>query len=399
MGWNETGVMDERRRFVLERLKGDVSMTELCASFGISRPTGYKWMERFSAVGFGGLFDLSSAPRVHGRQTAAAICEAIVGLRGERPNWGPKKIVAKLQARDPQVSWPAPSTAGAILKRAGLVANRRRRFRVPPRLGALSTPLYPNHVWAADHKGWVTMKDGTRLEPLTISDGFSRYLILLSAAPSKSSEEAMPLFLRAFDEHGLPDAIRTDNGVPFAAAGVSGLTPLSLLFARLGIEHERIDPGKPQQNGRHERFHATLSPEMRPPAENLAAQEKRFEVFRDDYNRERPHEALGQKPPASQYHASRRALPSRMPEPDYGAEAAVRKVRQNGAIKWGGQEIYISHLLQGEPIAVEEGENGFEVRFYNRRLGQIDPSAKKLCPIRPAKTKPENCKQPNASQM
>ena len=317
MGWNETNVKDERRRFVLEYLSGHLTMSALCEQFVISRVTGYKWIERFERTGFDGLTDRSSAPLCHGRRTPDAIREAIIGKRGEHPDWGPKKIIGKLADLHPGTRWPAPSTAGGILKQAGLVASRRKRFRVPPRPGGLTVPAYPNHVWAADHKGWVMLKDGKRCEPLTITDGFSRYLVAVTAEPSKSSAEAIPLFMRAFEEHGLPERIRTDNGVPFAAAGVTGLTPLSLLFIRLGIEQERIDPGKPQQNGRHERFHATLSKAMKPPAANPAEQKQRFEAFRRDYNEERPHEALGQKPPARFYEKSRRLLPERMPEPDY----------------------------------------------------------------------------------
>lgn len=390
MGWNETSVKDERSRFVVACLTGDLTMSELCAGFGISRVTGYKWLERFERSGFEGLSDRSSAPLCHGRRTPDAIRDAIIGERNAHPGWGPKKIVGRLVDRYPETAWPAPSTAGAILKEAGLVEARRKRFRVPPRPGGLTFPHHANHVWAADHKGWVTLKDGRRCEPLTITDGFSRYLIALSGAPSKSSAEAIPLFLRAFEEHGLPERIRTDNGVPFAAAGVTGLTPLSVLFIRLGIVHERIDPGKPQQNGRHERFHATLSKAMKPPAANLEEQEQRFEAFRTEYNEERPHEALGQKPPARFYKKSRRLLPDRMADPDYPAEAAVRMVRQNGEIRWAGSTIYVSQLLEGQPVAVEEAEDGLIVRYYDTPLGMIDPAGKTLRPIKQGKRKVPN---------
>lgn len=390
MGWNETSVKDERRRFALEYLSDHFTMSEICARFGVSRVTGYKWIERFRALGFEGLSDRSSAPLCHGRRTPDAIREAIIALRDKRPDWGPKKIIGKLADLDPGTAWPAPSTAGGILKEAGLVEARRKRFRVPPRPGGLTAPLYPNHVWAADHKGWVTMGDGKRCEPLTVTDGFSRYLIAFAGEPSKSSAEVIPFFLRAFEEYGLPEKIRTDNGVPFAAAGVTGLTALSLLFIRLGIEQERIEPGKPQQNGRHERFHATLSKAIKPPSANLAEQQQRFEAFRKEYNEERPHEALGQKPPARLYEKGRRLLPERMPEPDYPAEAAVRIVRQNGEIRWAGSTIYVSQLLEGQPVAVEEADNGFIVRYFNTPLGMIDPAGKTLRPIKPGKPRTPN---------
>lgn len=390
MGWNETSVKDERYRFVVEYLSDHFTMSEICARFGVSRVTGYKWIERFRAFGLEGLSDRSSAPLCHGRRTPDAIREAIIALRDKRPDWGPKKIVGKLADLDPGTAWPAPSTAGGILKEAGLIEARRKRFRVPPRPGGLTSPLYPNHVWAADHKGWVTMRDGRRCEPLTVTDGFSRYLIALAGEPSKSSTEAIPLFLRAFKEHGLPERIRTDNGVPFAAAGVTGLTALSLLFIRLGIEQERIEPGKPQQNGRHERFHATLAKAMKPPSANLEEQQQRFEAFRKEYNEERPHEALGQKPPARFYEKGRRLLPACMPEPDYPAETAVRIVRQNGEIKWAGSTIYVSQLLEGQPVAVEEADKGLIVRYFNTPLGMIDPAGKTLRPIKSGKPRTPN---------
>lgn len=390
MGWNETSVQDERWLFVRAYLSEDMTMSGLCAHFGVSRVTGYKWIERFRLSGLEGLSDRSSAPLVHGRRTPDVIREAIVGERQAHPDWGPKKIIGRLADLYPETAWPAPSTAGGILKEAGLVDRRRRRNRVPPRPGGLQVPLHPNHVWAADHKGWVRLKNGQRSEPLTITDGFSRYLIALSAEPSKSSAEAIPLFLRAFQEHGLPERIRTDNGVPFAAAGVTGLTPLSVLFIRLGIGQERIDPGKPQQNGRHERFHATLSKAMKPPAADLGEQRQRFEAFRTHYNEERPHEALGQKPPARFYEKSRRLLPDRLPEPAYPPEAAVRRVRQNGEIKWAGSTIYVTPLLEGQPVAVEEAEDGLLVRYFDTPLGMIDPKAKSLRPIKPGKTRTPN---------
>lgn len=385
MGWNETCVMDERHRFVMSYLSGQEAMSGLCDLFGISRPTGYKWVERFRHEGLSGLLDRSSAPLAHGRRTADALRDAIVAERHAHPHWGPKKIIGKLCDRQPDVDWPSPSTAGLILKQEGLVPGRRRRLRVPPRPDALTVPAHANHVWAADHKGWVRLKDGTRCEPLTITDGFSRYLIGLSARPSKSNALAIPLFLQAFEEHGLPETIRTDNGIPFAAPGATGLTELAVLFARLGIRHERIDPGRPQQNGRHERFHATLSPAMQPPAADVAEQEARFERFRADYNHDRPHEALGQRPPARFYVKSARPLPERMPEPDYPPEAAVRKVRLNGEIKWAGGTIYISTLLTGQPVAIEEGEDGFRVRYFDKPLGTIAKSGSTLQPIRPAR--------------
>ena len=218
----------------------------------------------------------------------------------------------------------------------------------------------------------MRLRDGTRCEPLTITDSFSRYLIGVSATGTTRESEARPRFERAFAEYGLPDAIRSDNGAPFASAGTTGLTALSVWWARLGIDHERIDPGRPQQNGRHERMHRTLLEAMRPPGADLAAQERRFEVFVREYNEQRPHEALGQKPPASLYRPSPRQLPARLPEPEYPPEAAVRRVRSNGEIKWRGELVFISSSLVGEAVGVEETATGDEVRFCDVPLGVID---------------------------
>jgi len=300
-----------------------------------------------------------------------------------RPSWGPRKIVARLGEIYPDIAWPAPSTAGEILKRAGLVGRRRLHRRAPPRLGELTRAERPNHLWAVDHKGWIRLGDGTRCEPLTITDSFSRYLISVSSTTNTRAEQARPQFEKAFHEHGLPDAIRSDNGPPFASIGVTGLTGLSVWWAKLGIAHERIDPGQPQQNGRHERFHRTLLEAMQPPCANRLAQERRFEVFMREYNDERPHEALGQKPPSRFYTPSARAMPDRIAEPDYPKDAMSREVRLNGEIKWRGKLVGVSTALAGETVCVEETEQGeWQVRFYALPLGVIDAKTNRLRRLR-----------------
>jgi putative transposase len=382
MSWNASNVMDQRVSFISACVVGEMSMTELCELYSISRVTGYKWLLRYQAEGSSGLADRSSAPHLHGRQTPEAIAEALRSLRRQRPNWGPKKLVAYLSAKQSDVPWPAPSTAGEILKRAGLVGPRRKRRRAPVTGLPLTHPLYPNHVWAADHKGWVQTCYGARLEPLTVTDGFSRYLVSLSATQTTRANEAHPLFRQAFEDHGLPEVIRTDNGSPFASASVTGLTSLSAHWTRLGIRHERIAPGKPQQNGRHERFHLTLKEAMTPPEKSQAEQQQRFDLYRRDYNEERPHEALGQTPPGQFYRPSQRPMPDRVPEPDYPTDAPVRRVRSNGEIKWKGGLVYISSAIIGDPVGLVEIDNDiFEVRFYNRPIGRLDPSSDKLKPI------------------
>jgi putative transposase len=379
MSWRENCRMDERVRFVAAVCAGDWSMTALCEEFGISRKTGYNWLERYREEGGAGLMDRSRAPHAHGRATPAHLVEAIEGLRRARPSWGPRKIIAKLRAGAPDSPWPSASTAGEILKRAGLVSKRRLHRRGPPRLGELTTPERCNQVWGVDYKGWVRLDDGTRVEPLTISDGFSRYLLCAAPSTNTTYAQARPLFERAFAEHGLPEIIRSDNGGPFASTGVTGLTALGVWWIKLGVAHERIDPGHPQQNGRHERMHLTLLEALRPPSKTLAEQASRLGIFVKDYNEERPHEALGQKPPAQVYAPSPRPLPDRLPEPGYPAEAAVRKVRSNGEIKWRGELVFVSTALVDEAVAIEETTTGeMAVRFFTTRLGVIDAKSGKL---------------------
>jgi putative transposase len=379
MPWRESCGMDERVSFIADHRTGLWTMTELCERYEVSRKTGYKWLERYRLEGAAGLMERSHAPHEHGRATAQNIVDAIVGLRQERPSWGPRKIIAKLAMCQSEMEWPSASTAGDILKRAGLVCGRRVRRRTPPRLGQLTVPQHSNHVWGVDHKGWIRLRDGSRAEPFTVTDGFSRYLISVAATSSTQYAECKPLLERAFRDYGLPEVIRSDNGSPFASTGASGLTALSVWWVKLGIRHERIDPGHPQQNGRHERFHFTLLEAMRPPAVNRAAQARRFAAFARDYNEERPHEALGQQTPASFYQPSPRSMPARLPEPDYPAAAHVRQVRSNGEIKWRGDFIHISTALVGEAVALEEVEDGcWQVRFFELPIGIIDPNTHKL---------------------
>lgn len=379
MPWRESCAMDERVGFIAEYGSGLWTMTELCERYEISRKTGYKWLDRYRLEGPAGLVERSHAPRVHGRVTPQYIVDAIVGLRRERPSWGPRKIIGKLTERQPEVAWPTRSTAGEILKRAGLVCGRRIRRRAPPRLGQLTVPQHANHVWGIDHKGWIRLRDGARVEPLTMTDGFSRYLISVAATGSTQYAEAKPLIERAFRDYGLPEVIRSDNGSPFASTGITGLTALSVWWIKLGIRHERIDPGHPQQNGSHERFHLTLLEAMRPPAANRVVQARRFAAFSRDFNEERPHEALGQRTPASIYQPSLRSMPARLPEPDYPAEAVVRQVRSNGEIKWQGDLVPICSALAGERVAVEETADGYwQVRFFDVPIGIIDQTTRKL---------------------
>lgn len=383
MPWLELCAVDQRLRFVAERLSGEASMAELCDVYGISRKTGYKWLSRYEAEGPAGLADRSHAPLRHGRATAPELVEKIVELRRARPNWGPRKIVAKLEQEHPSLGWPSHSVAGELLKRAGLVSARRQRRRAPPRPGELTCAERPNHVWAVDHKGWVRLGDGQRCEPFTITDSYSRFLVALSAGGSTRESEARPVLQRAFAEYGLPEVILSDNGSPFACAGTTGLTSLSIWWAKLGIRHERIRPGKPQENGRHERFHRTLLEAMSPPSADRQAQVERFELFRSDYNTQRPHQALGQLPPTSFFKPSPRPIPERLPEPDYPSATTLRRVRSNGEVKWAGDLIHICSALAGEIIAFEPSNRGWTVWFYKTPIGLLDHNGRKLSPIHP----------------
>jgi transposase InsO family protein len=390
--------MDQRVSLIGDWLGGEWTVLELSERYGISRKTAYKWIDRYRLEGSAGLLERSHAPRVHGRSTPVELAAAIIEQKLARPSWGPRKIMAKLEERYPEAVWPVPSTAGEILKREGLVQPRRRRHRVRATLGGLTLAERPNHVWATDHKGWFRLGNGERCEPLTIGDGYARYLLGLTAGDSTRGEEARAEFERSFEENGLPEIMRSDNGSPFASPGVTGLTRLSAWWAKLGIRHERTAPGKPQQNGRQERFHLTLLEAIEPPAADRAAQAARFAEFRAYYNHERPHEALGQTPPARRYQPSPRPLPKHLPEPEYPREADIRRVRSNGEIKWAGDFLFVSEVLVGEWVAIEEHETGeLRMRFYNTPIGVIDPQQKRLRRVgAPARRRPHT---PNQSPL
>ena len=323
----------------------------------MSRKTGYEWLRAHRADGPRSL-DRSRAPLHHGRATPEALADAIIALRQERPH-GAEEDRGEAFVAGSGCSLAAGLDGGGDIEACRIGDGRRLRRRVASTPGGLTVPQRPNHVWAADHKGWVRLGDGTRCEPLTVTDGFSRYLLQLGAGSNTRAAEARPLFEQAFLEFGLPEAIRTDNGPPFASLGLTGLTALSVWWLKLGIRHERIAPGHPQQNGRHERFHLTLLETMRPAAPNAAEQRRRFAGFAKDYNEERPHEALGQLPPAALYRASERPMPDRLEEPCYPPEAAVRKVRSTGEIKWEGNLVPVSSALAGEAVALEETAAGW----------------------------------------
>ena len=379
MPFRETCVENEKLRFIAACLKEDRTMTSLCEAFGISREWGYALLRRYRAEGLAGLAPRSRAPHRPGKAMPAAVAAAIVELRLERPNWGPKKLRAVLARRDPATAWPAASTIGDLLRREGLSLPRRRRRTPLPLTRPFATVEAPNDLWCIDFKGWFRTGDGCRCDPLTLTDADSRFLIdCRIVAPTDAG--VRPVVDAALREHGLPAAIRSDNGPPFAGNGAGGLSRLAVHWIKLGIRLERTAPAAPQQNGRHERMHATLKADTaRPPAGTLAEQQARFDRFRADFNHERPHEALGQHTPASRFTPSTRPYPSRIDEPAYDAEHAVRRVRSNGEIRWGGELVFISEALVGEPVGIAETESGdWIVRFADVPLAIIDRRTRKL---------------------
>ena len=398
MPWKETCAMDQRMRFVLAASEEGAVMSRVCAAFGVSRQTGYKWLERYEIGGPGGLEDLSRAPHRHGRSREAELVSDILALQ-ERYGWGPKKLQRKLGELRPAIDLPAVSTIGDWLAKRGLTKSRQRRRGSPPYAQPFAAADQPNAVWCVDFKGWFRTGDRTRCDPLTISDAMSRYLVRCQAVRRPDYRHVRPVFEKAFREHGLPLAIRSDNGPPFASTAAGGLSALSLWWIKLGIVPERIEPGQPQQNGRHERMHRTLKHDTaKPPASTVAAQQRRFDEFRGIFNSERPHEGLGFQYPAKLYRASPRPYPCRLREPDYeGCE--VRNVRSNGEIKWRGDKIFISQVLSSEPVGIDQTEDGdWRVRYADVELGFIDAAHRRLN-RHPIKKRPAGGHVDNASAL
>ena len=379
MPWRETCAMEERMRFVLAAREEGAVKAQVCAAFGISRETGYKWLERYELEGLEGLKDRSRAPHHHGRSREAELIGDVLALY-ERYGWGSKKLRHKLGELRPGVVVPAASTIGEWLAKRGLTGKRRRRPRSPPHTHPFAKADQPNAVWGVDFKGWFRTGDGARCDPLTMSDAMSRYLLCTQAVDQADHDHVRPVFDATFCEFGLPSAIRSDNGPPFASVAVGGLSPLSLWWIKLGIRPERIAPAKPQQNGRHERMHRTLkAATAKPPAPSVAEQQIRFDEFRRIFNHERPHEALAFQYPATLYRPSPRSYPCALREPDYAGDTVVRRVRSNGEIKWKGDLIFVSQVLVGEPVGIDRTETGeWRVRYSDIELGFIDRNHRRL---------------------
>jgi len=361
----ETCAVDERMRFVMVVEAREEAFAAVCRRFGVSRKSGYKWLERYGEAGVEGLVDRSRAPLHHPQAMTEESAERCLAVRRAHPTWGPVKVRAWLERRAPQTPWPVASTIGALFDREGLTVRRRLRRRSPPSSAPFAHCGAANDVWCVDFKGWFLTGDGTHCEPLTLSDAHSRYLLRCQAMARTDTEHVWPVLDAAFREFGLPHRLRSDNGPPFASRGAGGLSKLSVKVIKAGVVPERIAPGKPQQNGRLERLHLTLLQDTaNPPARSLREQLERLRSFQSLYNEERPHEALGNDTPAEHYAVSARCFDGVLREPSYGPDHAVRRVRHNGEIKWQGNTIYISEALIGEPIGLIEDQDGDWIASY-----------------------------------
>jgi len=372
--WRTSSPMDQRTQFIADYRRDLDSLTTLCERYRISRKTGYKWIARYNAEGPAGLHERSRRPGRCPHVTSSAVVKALLETRRHHPTWGAKKLLAILARRHPDWAWPARSTTCDLLRRHGLIAARRRRAR-PGHPGRPLTPMTaPNGIWTADFKGQFRTRNGAYCYPLTVVDGFSRYLLGCQALLGPTHQATQPVFRRLFQEFGMPEILRTDNGVPFATSALGRLSRLSVWWIQLGIYPELIEPAHPEQNGRHERMHRTLKKEATlPPSGSLAAQQRRFVTFRQEYNHLRPHEALDQNPPASAYQPSNRTFPTRLAPIEYPPHFERRLVSHNGGIRWNARWVNVSHVLAEHHVGLEEIDNGlWNVFFGPLHLGRLN---------------------------
>jgi transposase InsO family protein len=365
--------MEQRVQFIREWLTHKHAVSELCARYGISRKTGYKWIERYVADGPDGLLERAHCAQLVHNKTPVQVEQALLALRQRHPSWGAKKLLHTLSLREPALELPGRSTVCDILSRNGLITKKPRRRAVGHPGRPSSQILLPNDCWSADFKGQFRTGDGIYCYPLTVTDNYSRYLLGCQALSGTTHDDAKAVFTKLFKEFGLPLRIRTDNGVPFAAPTLGRLSRLSVWWVKLGVLPELIEPGKPQQNGRHERMHRTLKAETtKPPAANSRAQQRKFDVFKREFNHERPHEALDMNMPVQLYRSSTRAMPDKLYEPEYPDRFEVRYVSANGGVRWRKQWVNVTGALAGEHVGFEEIDDGqWDVYFGPLKLGRL----------------------------
>jgi len=373
MPWKEDLPMDQKTHFISEYLRDSLSFSELCQRYHISRKTGYKWIARYQVEGPAGLLDRSRRPHSSPDQTPDALRLAIIEARRRHPSWGAKKLLKLLERNDPLLAWPSRWTICQILKREGLVREKTKRRKVghPGKPTAIVTA--PNELWCVDFKGEFKTRDGRYCYPLTVTDSYSRYLLGCQGLLSTETRGAKEVFTQLFKKYGLPEAIRSDNGTPFASTALGRLSQLSVWWIRLGIRRELIEPGKPQQNGQHERMHRTLKAETtRPPAATLGKQQQVFNRFRSEYNAVRPHEGIELRTPASLYSASRRELPKEVPELVYPPHFETRLVSKNSGIRWNSQWVAVSQTCAGLHVGLEQVDHGiWDVYLGSVKLGRL----------------------------
>ena len=377
-----------REKFIRGLADYDGSFRDYCATFGVSHETGYSWLERYEDTGLEGLEPRSSAPLSCPHATPMAIQEVLIASRKAHPSWGPRKLKAWLEKTYPKVGpLPAPSTIGDVLKRAGMVLPRRRRRHAYPSARPFVPAGAPNDVWTIDFKGQFRTADEKLCYPLTLADAFSRFLLRCDAYLGPTEEVTRQTMVSAFREYGLPRVIHSDNGTPFASTAPGGLSRLSVWFVRLGILPERSAPGRPADNGRHERMHRTLKAEATKPVRaNLGAQQRVFNAFRNEYNEQRPHEALGQIPPAAFYTPSPRPYPRRLPELEYPLPFELRLMDHGGHFKLLGRAIFVSEVLAREVVGLVQSADGiWEVYFGPVPLGSVSAARLDLGLMRPPK--------------
>jgi putative transposase len=395
MAWKETKVESQRFFFIEAYLEEKFSISELCRQFDITRPVGYKWLERYKNEGIQGLVNRSRARLNQSGATDPALVKQILELKFQWPKWGPKKIRGDLVVKQPTVIWPSTTTIGNIFDKNGLTITRKYRKRFPAKTEPLSHANKSNDVWSVDFKGWWLTKDGHKCVPFTLIDNHSRFLIRCLNLKLNDGDHAWAVFDAAFREYGLPKFMRNDNGPPFATSGVGRLSALSVKLIKAGVIPEWIEPGNPQQNGRHERMHGTLQQEGVFPELNLEEQQKKLVIYQDYYNFERPHEALGQVTPGSIYRPSLRTWDGRLNSPEYSNEYKIGRIKSCGKMSWKSREIYVGRVLEGELVGLKENSEGLLEMYFGpiflgtinkdytldvpRRKGRIRRTVPKIC--------------------